>query len=174
MKPLITTLAGVGFWSFLLLAGCTQPQHKDIKDDGQRFRPSNVPHALIGDFDYSSPLEAYLAAQYRAARKFGKHPYVYIYADWCGPCLRLRARAEIRPISEIFSSRHIVMINYDYLVARDDRSLSINVVPTIAVLGEDGHIASPMIDGRAWKDAVKDDDYRAIKAYFAGAESNRP
>jgi len=130
-----------------------------------------VPQDWISDFTYEEPLQGYLQRHATIARELGKRPLVFLFADWCQPCRRIRNRMQNKRMVALFQDKYIVMINYDYIQHQVDRKNDIccnpfRAVPAFIPIGVNGDFVGPAIYGDAWRDNIPHDDLHALERYF--------
>jgi len=162
-------------WSLLLIAAllsaCAVGPGSRESIGISSYLPKEVPDGWIADFSYDENLRDYLRRQSHLAERSGKQAFVFFFAEWCAPCVRIRNRASDADLSSLFERKHIVMINFDYMnldqiVSQAFVPGKIKVVPALALLGKDGTVPGQIVYGSAWRDAVQGDDERVLRGFF--------
>jgi thiol-disulfide isomerase/thioredoxin len=108
-----------------------------------------------------------LQAEAAKAREQGRKPFVYFYADWCGPCKRLRASLNDPKMVDAFSGTHIIALNYDNWKDKiKATNFKVKGFPAFYALNDKAESTGRRIDGGAWEADTPDNMAPPLKAFF--------
>ncbi|MDP2142463.1 MAG: thioredoxin family protein [Gammaproteobacteria bacterium] len=119
-------------------------------------KPMISPDRWVEDYDYEQDFNGYLKAKFDEAVVQERVPYIYIYANWCPPCVRLRRESQTNPeFDKLFVETQIVLLNYDKLKGVENTP-NYGGVPLIIPIEKDGALASRGINGIPWNRLPRD------------------
>lgn len=122
------------------------------------------------DLDPSAALEPALASFAKGAAEAGKKPYVFLHADWCGPCRAIeKTHATDAQMIDAFSGTAIARLDIDAAkpAALSALGLSAHAIPVFYKLDAAGKPTGEKIDGGAWGDNIPANMAPPLKAFFA-------
>lgn len=109
----------------------------------------------------------FVELQAAKAREQGRKPFVYFYADWCGPCKRLRASLNDPKMVDAFSGTYIIALNYDQWKSKvTATNFKIKGFPAFYALNDQAESTGRRIDGGAWAADTPDNMAPPLKAFF--------
>lgn len=166
---------GKSIWLLAILAfvtsSCALRPELNAKDAQGSYFPTTVPDGWVADFSYAGSLSDYLRLQVETATAQGEEPFVFFFAEWCGPCVRIRERATDADVARLLEGKRIIMLNFEYM--NSDGVLSkgympgkLQAVPAIAQLGPGGVFSGAIVYGTSWQDAIQGDDERVLRNFF--------
>lgn len=117
--------------------------------------------------DYSRDLKSVLAEHARIAVSKRRKPYVYVYANWCVPCGKLRASLGNPLMEDAFDSTYIIMLNHEkWEKPLKGTDFDAPVFPTIYQITDKGVATERSITGGAWGKDVPEEMAPVLKEFF--------
>ncbi len=146
-------------------ASAADPAPVAVVPVAREFSMATLPHGE------SSMAEAIRAEVANAAR-LGRRPFVYFYAEWCGPCRDLRDSMDDPRMVDAFAGTHIIKVDVDEWEDEIDEDYEVQYIPLIFELGGDGRPTGRTITSTAWDDNIPENMAPPLKAFFrAGSTS---
>lgn len=141
------------FFSICLVVGCAN-------------KPIIPSDRWTEDYDYSENFESYLEAKSAVSIRSNRIPYIYIYADWCLPCRKLRRYSKIDPdFAELFTDTDIILLNYDKL-NNVEGAPNYGGVPIIVPIEPDGSLGTTVLYGLTWSRSLPKNIKPALCTFF--------
>ncbi len=117
-------------------------------------------------------LRAVLLTEISRAKRLGRKPYAYFYANWCGPCKALRKSLEDRDplMLDAFQGTYIIQLDADTWGKKlKGTKFTVEAIPVLFELGKDGKPTGRKIDGGAWGEDIPQNMAPPLKAFFQRA-----
>lgn len=131
------------------------------QETGQRSGASSVELSPA-----DGPLLDQLMAHVDEANALQRTPFVYVHANWCGPCLALDRYADDPSMAAAFAGTHIARVDQD-LWHEQLAAFGLNgSIPAWADLDAHGLPGSRRIGGGAWGDNVPANMAGPLSEYF--------
>lgn len=112
-------------------------------------------------------LGALLAEHAELAHRSGLKPFVQVYADWCGPCVRLRDAMPDPRMRRAFEGTYIILLNADlWKTALEASELSNAQIPRFHELRRDGVVTGRFVTGGAWEEDTIENMAPILHRYF--------
>ena len=112
-------------------------------------------------------LESLLAQEAAAAVDVARRPFLQVYAEWCGPCVSLRAAMVDPQMQRAFAGTHIVLVNADLWRVPLDRSPFANhQIPRFHELDPGGQPTGRFLTGAAWGDDTPENMAPNLSRFF--------
>ena len=114
-------------------------------------------------------LTVVLKAQVAKAQEVHRKPYVYFYADWCGPCKALRKSLDDNDplMMGAFKGTYIIQLNVDIWGKRPEAKVfDTHAIPVLFELDSDGRPTGRKIDGGAWGEDIPKNMAPPLKQFF--------
>ena len=109
-----------------------------------------------------------LQAELVKAMEQGRKPFVYFYADWCGPCKKLRASLAEPAMVDAFAGTYIIALNFDQWQSKiAATNFKIKGFPVFFALNDKAESTGRNIDGGAWGKDTPENMAPPLKAFFA-------
>ena len=116
-----------------------------------------------------SELRAILLAEISKAKRLGRKPYAYFYADWCGPCKALRKSLEDADplMMDAFRGTYIIQLDADIWGKKlTGTGFTVKAIPVLFELGQNGKPTGRKIYGSAWGEDIPKNMAPPLKAFF--------
>ena len=114
-------------------------------------------------------LTAVLKDQAANAQAAHRKPYVYFYADWCGPCKALRKSLDDNNplMMDAFQGTYIIQLNVDtWGKGPEAKPFDTHAIPVLFELDSDGRPTGRKIDGGAWAEDIPKNMAPPLKKFF--------
>lgn len=120
-------------------------------------------------YEADDKLGSQLAREAKRAVAEDRRPFLYVYADWCGPCQSLHASLTDARMVDAFDGTYIILANLDEWRSQLDSSkFEASAIPAFFELDEAGAYAGRMITGAAWGEDIPENMAPPLKAFFTG------
>ncbi|MFT7687227.1 MAG: hypothetical protein ACI9FB_002579 [Candidatus Azotimanducaceae bacterium] len=119
----------------------------EMAEDANRGKPKLpflVPTGWYQDYDYESPIGAYLNRVLEISAKEDKNTYIYLYADWLENCREFRKKADKFPYKSLFEKNNIILIEYNFFKRKFN--MTSRNLPMIIKVNEGGKLGPETIN----------------------------
>jgi thiol-disulfide isomerase/thioredoxin len=119
-------------------------------------------------------LPAVIKAEVPKAKQLSRKPFVYFYADWCGPCRSLRNSLGDPLMADAFNGTYIIQLNVDEWKEKlAGTGFAIKSIPAFFEVSNEGKPTGRTIDGGAWGENTPENMAPPLKAFFTGSSRKK-
>ncbi|MEM7182664.1 MAG: thioredoxin family protein [Spirochaetota bacterium] len=131
----------------------------DIKSDG---------FVLLQKHPQDGELKSLLKSEALVGTKAGRKVFVYIKADWCPPCVKLRESLGDSRMKAAFHNTHIIQLDLNEYGSDklDTEGLPSGSIPVFHEIDAKGRPTGRKIDGGAWGENIPKNMAPPLKAFF--------